>query len=76
VLLLFYITIVLIYFPQQITFNRTTNPESFVNASQGLFYLQVYVPANCSFYNVRTTDYRAYFLPMGSEIASLMVGLS
>jgi hypothetical protein len=43
-----------------------------LNATQGIFNLQVYLPANCSFYNVRTTDYRAYFLPLGGETATLM----
>jgi hypothetical protein len=56
----------------QIRFNKTTNPEAFLNASSGTFYLQVSLPANTTFYNVRTTDYRAYFLPLGTEVATLM----
>eukprot|EP00042_Codosiga_hollandica_P023436 m.92869 g.92869 ORF g.92869 m.92869 type:complete len:1046 (+) comp51183_c0_seq1:84-3221(+) len=54
----------------QISYNTTANPEAFTNSSQGVFYLQVSLPQNGSFYNVRTSDYRAYFLPQGIEVNS------
>ena len=50
----------------QLLIERRFNPASFVNASQGLFYVNLFppIPANLNFFNVRTLEYRAYFMPL------------
>jgi hypothetical protein len=53
----------------QIVYNRTKNPEAFVNASNGTFYFHVGMPAEPGLLNLRVNAYRAYFLPVeGNQI--------
>ena len=53
----------------ELKLTRESNPESFAVASQGVFYVTISMPPdeNLTFFNVRTEDYRAYFLPLTVE---------
>jgi hypothetical protein len=53
----------------QIVFNRTKNPEVFIDAANGTFYFNVGMPSDPGMLNLRLQAYQMYFLPVeGNQI--------
>jgi hypothetical protein len=59
----------------QLTFNRSTHPEAFVDAEKGVFYLEVYMPDDVNGFGVHTQDYRFFVLPLGALVSAYLSSL-
>lgn len=57
--------------PQQwfnLYFNRSTHPDAFADIANGNINLELYLPSNPTYFNVRTQDYRVYVLPLDALV--------